>query len=154
MRGAVDAARTARLGALLAMPLNYAPGAPPAMVPTRAALALLASLPLLAGCIGDSGGAATVSYDGTGNGVDEDSTSCDSDGTLVASGQVDAGQVDVRITDGDGRTVFERQFDGGANIDAQALDGASGTWDLTAVRSSDTLLGQPFSGDYRFRLSC
>ena len=120
----------------------------------RSALRLLSILPLLAGCVGDSGGSATVSYDGTGNGADEDSTSCDEDGTLVASGQVDSGQVDVRVTDGDGRTVFTRQFDGGANLEAQAIDGASGEWGLSAVRTSDTLLGEPFSGDYRFRLTC
>lgn len=120
----------------------------------RLALAALALVPLLAGCIGDSGGSATVSYDGTGNGADEDSTSCDGDATLVASGQVDAGQVDVRVTDGDGRVAFARQFDGGANLDAQALEGAGGRWELSALRSSDSLLGSPFSGQYRFRLAC
>lgn len=123
-------------------------------MPRLRPLALLALVPLLAGCVGDSGGSATVSYDGTGNGADEDSTSCDADGTLVASGQVDSGQVDVRVTDGDGRVVFSRQFDGGANLDAQAIDGAGGEWELSAVRSSDTLLGSPFSGNYRFRLAC
>jgi hypothetical protein len=109
---------------------------------------------VLAGCIGDSGGAAKVSYDGTGNGVDEDSTKCDSDGTLVANGQVDQGQVDVRVTDGDGHPLFSRQFDGGANLETQALDGASGTWTIRAVRSSDTLLGAEFSGHFSFNLSC
>lgn len=125
------------------------------MAPRSLALIpLLFALVLLAGCFGDSGGSAKVSYDGTGNGVDSDSTDCDDDGTLVSSGQVDAGQVDVRVTDGDGSTVFERQFDGGANLDAQALSGAGGEWTLTATRSSDSLLGSPFSGDYSFRLSC
>jgi hypothetical protein len=118
----------------------------------------LSLLPLLvaalAGCIGDSGGAASVSFDGTGNGTHDDSTKCDSDGTLVASGQVDEGQVDVRVTDGDGRPVFSQQFDGGANLDTRTLDGASGTWTIRAVRTSDTLLGSEFSGDYSFRLSC
>jgi hypothetical protein len=122
------------------------------MAPLRS-LALLPVL-MLAGCIGDSGGAASVSYDGTGNGVDRDSTDCDNDGTLVASGQVDDGQVDVRVTDGDGHPVFSRQFDGGANLDAQSLDGANGEWTITATRTSDTILGSPFSGDYSFRLSC
>lgn len=108
----------------------------------------------LAGCIGDSGGSAAVSFDGSGNGSHDDSTKCDSDGTLVASGSVDEGQVDVRVTDDDGRTVFSRQFDGGMNLDAQSLDGASGTWTLRAVRTSDSLLGSEFSGNYAFRLSC
>lgn len=122
---------------------------PVSVVLAAASLALL-----LSGCVGDSGGSASVSFDGQGNGSHSDGTDCDSDGTLVASGQVDAGQVDVRITDGDGKVVFSRQFDGGANLDAQALDGASGDWEITALRTSDTLLGQPFSGDYSFRLSC
>ena len=122
---------------------------------TTKVLTLLPFLLLaIAGCIGDSGGSAKVSYDGSGNGTDSDSTDCDDDGTLVASGQVDSGQVNVRVTDGDGRQVFAQQFDGGANLDTQALSGESGKWTLTAVRSSDTLLGSPFSGDYTFRLSC
>lgn len=112
-------------------------------------------LSALSGCIGDSGGAASVSFDGTGNGTHDDTTKCDSDGTLVSSGQVDEGQVDIRVTDGDGRTVFSQQFDGGANLNAQPLDGASGTWTIRATRSSDTILvDSPFSGDYAFRLSC
>lgn len=118
-----------------------------------AAFALL-SIAALSGCIGDSGGSASVSFDGSGNGSHDDSTDCDSDGTLVASGQVDEGQVDVRVTDGDGATVFSRQFDGGANLDTEPLDGASGDWTIRAVRSSDSLLGTEFSGDYSFNLSC
>lgn len=95
-----------------------------------------------------------MSFDGTGNGTHSDSTKCDEDGTLVASGQVDAGQVDVRVTDGDSKEVFSRQFDGGSNFDTDALEGASGTWKISAVRSSDSVLGQPFSGDYSFKLAC
>ena len=123
-------------------------------MPSLRPIALLLAVLALAGCIGDSGGSAKVSYDGTGNGVDRDSTECDSDGTLVASGQVDEGQVDVRVTDGDGRPLFSRQFDGGANLDAQSLDGENGEWTITATRTSDSILGSPFSGDYAFRLSC
>lgn len=134
--------------------LNYPEDRLRGMPRTRAlALAPILAL-LLTGCIGDSGGSASVSFDGTGNGSHDDATDCDDDGTLVASGQVDEGQVDVHVMDGDGRTVFEREFDGGANLDAQALSGASGRWEIHAVRSSDAILGSPFSGDYSFRLSC
>lgn len=124
--------------------------------PPHSPLALLALLlaTAFAGCIGDSGGSARVSFDGTGNGAHEDEEDCDSDATLYASGQVEEGQVDVHVTDGDARTVFRRQFDGGANLDAQALSGASGTWSLSAIRSSDSLLGSPFRGAYSFRLAC
>jgi hypothetical protein len=117
---------------------------------------LTALLPilLLAGCIGDSGGTAEVSFDGTGNGSHEDSAKCNDDGTLVSNGQVDEGQVDVRVTDGDGRTVFSQEFDGGANLDAKSIEGASGTWTVHATRSADMILGSPFSGDYTFRLTC
>jgi hypothetical protein len=109
---------------------------------------------LLAGCIGDSGHSAKVSFDGTGNGSHSDSTKCDDDGTLFADGQVDKGQVDVTVRDGDGKTLFTQQFDGGANMDAKALTGASGTWEVSAVRTSDSVLGEPFSGHYNFRLAC
>ena len=118
----------------------------------------VAFLPILfllaSGCIGDTGGAASVSYEGDQNGSHDDSTKCDSDGTLTASANVREGQVDIRITDGEGRSLFSQQFDGGANLDAQALEGSSGTWRISAVRTSDTLLGSQFSGDYNFRLVC
>jgi hypothetical protein len=124
------------------------------MSPLRSALASCFLLMAAAGCIGDSGGAASVSFDGTGNGSHEDKAKCDSDATLVSSGQVDQGQVDVYVTDGDGAERFHQQFDGGANLDAKGLDGASGTWTVRALRTSDSLLGAPFSGDYKFSLSC
>ena len=118
----------------------------------------LAVLPFLllavSGCIGDSGGSARVSYQGNENGSHDDSTTCDSDGTLTASANVREGQVDIRVTDGEGRALFSQQFDGGANLDAQALEGSSGTWRISAVRTSDSLLGTPFEGDYSFRLAC
>lgn len=112
------------------------------------------ALLLLSGCIGDSGGSAKLSFDGSGNGSSSDQTKCDTDATFYANGSVDSGQVNVRVSDGDGATAFEQQFDGGANIDARGLEGASGTWRITATRSSDTLLGSPFSGSYTFRLAC
>ena len=108
----------------------------------------------VAGCVGDSGGSASVSFDGSGNGSHDDSTRCDKDATVFSNGQVDQGQVDVRVTDGDGREAFSQQFDGGANMDARSLSGASGTWRISATRSSDTLLGAEFSGHYTFNLSC
>lgn len=122
----------------------------PLLRPTALAL-LLAGL---AGCIGDSGGSASVSFDGSGNGSHDDETRCDKDATVFSNGQVDEGQVDVRVTDGDGREAFRQQFDGGANMDARGLSGASGTWRISAIRSSDTILGAEFSGHYTFSLSC
>jgi hypothetical protein len=122
-------------------------------IPRRlfAALVLAAGL---AGCVGDSGGGASVSFDGSGNGSHDDKTRCDKDATIFSNGQVDKGQVDVRVTDGDGREAFRQEFDGGANMDARSLTGASGTWRIAATRSSDTLLGAEFSGHYTFNLSC
>lgn len=114
----------------------------------------LTVLVLLAGCVGSSGGSASVSFDGEGNGAHDDSTHCDKDGTVYSNGQVDQGQVDITVTDGDGKEVFHRQFDGGANMDATPADGASGTWTLRAVRSSDTILGSPFQGHYTVNLGC
>jgi hypothetical protein len=120
----------------------------------RLLLSTLLLAAVLAGCVGDSGGSASVSFDGTGNGSHDDQTKCDKDATVFSNGQVDKGQVDVRVTDGDGREAFHQQFDGGANMDARSLSGASGTWRISATRSSDTLLGDEFSGHYTFNLSC
>lgn len=118
------------------------------------AMSLLLFAVPFAGCIGDSGGSASVSFDGSGNGSHSDSSDCDDDGTVFGSGNVDAGQVTVRVTDGDGRQIYADTFDGGVNVETEGVDGASGEWDIVATRSSDTLLGTPFSGDYSFKLSC
>ncbi len=107
-----------------------------------------------AGCFGDSGGSASVSYSGTGNGTDNDSTECDAEGNLIASGKVDAGQVNVRVTDGDGVEKYSKTFDGGSNFDSASFEGASGTWRIVALRTSDSVLGSPFSGNYEFKLAC
>lgn len=108
----------------------------------------------LAGCAGDSGGSAKVSFDGAGNGSHADEAKCDDEGTLIGSGDVDAGQVTVRVRDGDGRQVFSRTLDGGFNVESEKLTGASGDWEIAATRSSDSVLDEEFSGDYTFRLAC
>lgn len=117
-------------------------------------LASVATLFLLAGCAGDSGGHANVSFNGSGNGSTEDSTHCDADGTILAHGTVDNGQVTIRVKDGDGREVYSKMYDGGFNVDTDKVAGASGSWKLTASRSSDTLLGSEFKGDYDVTLNC
>ena len=109
---------------------------------------------ILAGCVGDSGNKASVSFDGEGNGSHDDSTDCDSDGTVFANGEVDEGQVHLQVTDGDGTELYNEEFDGGINVDSEGLDGASGDWTISAVRTSDAVLGSPFNGDYTFRLAC
>lgn len=108
----------------------------------------------LAGCIGDSGGSAKVAFDGSGSGSHSDRTDCDDDGTLLGNGQVDQGQVTIRVTDGDGRELFARTLDGGFNVESERLSGASGKWTLTATRMADGLLQEEFSGDYVFRMTC
>lgn len=104
--------------------------------------------------MGDAGGKARVSFDGTGSGSHDDETECDDDGTLVGSGQVDRGQVEIRVTDGEGNQLFVRTLDGGFNVESEALAGASGSWTLSATRMADGLLQEEFAGDYSFRMTC
>lgn len=115
-----------------------------------AGLALL----LLAGCVGDSGGAAKLSFEGSDSGSHDDTVKCDDDATLVGTGTIDDGSVTVRVTDGSGAEKFSRTFDEDVDVTGEGLDGASGTWTLSATRAGDDLLGDPFNGSYTFNLSC
>jgi hypothetical protein len=109
---------------------------------------------LLAGCVGDSGENARLHYKGDGVGTDEDSAKCDSDGTLSSTGDVESGQVEITVTDGDGKGIYAKTFDGGMNVDGEALDGAKGEWTLRATRTSDTILGGGFNGSYSVLMTC
>ena len=106
----------------------------------------------LAGCT-QSGADASVHFDGEGNGIDSDDTKCDSKGTLVGSGNVDDGEVTVRVMDG-GDELFRHTYDGAIAIDGHVLEGDSGDWTLEATRSSSGELLGDFNGDYTFRLDC
>lgn len=121
----------------------------------RAPLLALAALAVLAaGCVGDSGGAAKLSYDGNGTGSHDDSAKCDKDGHLLGSGDIRSGSVRVTVTTDDGER-YGRDFTGQFTLASQELTGQSGTWRLTATRVGDSNLGlSGFEGEYSFTMTC
>lgn len=116
-------------------------------------LALLAALLVagLAGCTTKNADAA-VEFDGEGNGVDADTTDCDDKGTLVGTGNVEDGEVTVRVLNGNDE-IFQETYDGEIAVDGRVLNGDSGTWTIEATRSGEQLL-EDFNGQYTFRLDC
>lgn len=120
----------------------------------RKLLAGLGLVALLAGCVGDSGEAAKLSFDGSDSGTHDDSAECDDDATLVGTGTVDDGTLTITVSDGSGTETFSREFDAGIDLSGERLDGSSGTWTLTATRMPDDLVGDGFQGTYTFNLSC
>lgn len=118
-------------------------------------LAAFASLTfLLAGCVGDSGGSARLSYEGDNVGSHDDSSKCDKDAHLLGSGNIEDGSVRVTVTTDDGER-FGRDFTGEFTLASQELNGQSGTWRLSATRTGDSNLGlSGFQGSYSFTLTC
>lgn len=109
---------------------------------------------LLAGCVGDSGGSAKLSYDGKGIGTHHESEKCDKDGHLLGSWDIDSGSVRVTVTTDDGERYGE-DFTGASSLASQELTGQSGTWTLTATRVGGNNLGlSDFSGSYSFTMTC
>lgn len=120
----------------------------------RLLLATLASITVLSGCIGDSGGSAQISYDGNDIGSHNESEKCDKDGHLLGSGNIDSGSVRVTVTTDDGERYGET-FTGEFTLASQELTGQSGTWTLTATRLGGNNLGlSGFQGSYSFTLTC
>lgn len=120
-------------------------------------LLLLASATLLAGCAGDGGtqSVASLDFEGTDSGSHSDTAQdCDDDGTLVGTGNIEDGMIEVTVTDGSGAQQFSRTYDAGVDTEGERLNGASGDWELTVMRSGDDLLGDPFNGQYSFTLTC
>ena len=121
-------------------------------------LALLASMMAvsLAGCT-SKGADAAVEFEGEGVGVDTDSADCGDEGTIVGTGNVDEGEVTVRVFNG-AEELYEETFRGEIALDGEAMDGESGDWTLEATRSGDGNIGEEiagsFDGEYTFRLDC
>ena len=115
---------------------------------------LLLIAALLAGCIGDSGHSAKLSYDGTATGSHDDATTCDKDGHLLGSGSISSGSVHVTVTTDDGEH-YAGDFHGDFNLASQELTGQSGHWTLKASRVGSTDLGlSGFAGSYSFTMTC
>jgi hypothetical protein len=122
-------------------------------LPTRLMPAALVFL-LLAGCVGDSGGSAKLSYDGSGTGNHSDSTDCDKEGHLLGSGNIEDGSIHVSVTTDDGEH-YVRDFTGEFTLASQELTGQSGDWTLSVTRVGDSNLGlSDFRGSYSFTLTC
>lgn len=120
-------------------------------------LLLLSVAALLAGCAQNAGtqSIATLDFEGSDSGTHSDTArDCDDDGTLVGSGNVQDGSIEVTVTDGSGAQQFSRSYDSGVDVEGERLSGASGDWELTVTRSGDDLIGDPFNGQYSFTLTC
>lgn len=128
---------------------------PPAVrASRRIPILLVGALALLAGCVGDSGGSAKVSYEGTDIGTHDDTSECDDDGHLLGSGSIERGTVHVSITTDIGEG-YAGDFTGDFNLASQQLTGDPGDWTLTATRSGGETLGLTgFDGSYSFTMTC
>jgi hypothetical protein len=120
----------------------------------RLLLVAISGLALLAGCIGDTGGSAKLSYKGNDIGSHDDSEKCDKDGHLIGSGSIERGSVRVTVTTDDGERYGD-DFTGDFTLASQELTGQSGTWTLRATRIGGTNLGLTgFDGSYSFTMTC
>lgn len=120
----------------------------------RLPLAIVSLSLLSAGCIGDTGGSARLSYDGNDIGSHSESEKCDKDGHLLGSGSIETGSVRVTVTTDDGER-YGRDFTGDFSLASQELTGQSGTWTLQATRVGGSNLGlSSFQGSYSFTLTC
>lgn len=121
----------------------------------RSFVVLLACVTIfLGGCVGDSGGSAKLSYDGSDLGTHEEASECDDDGHLLGSGSIDQGSVHVSVSTDDG-TWYSGEFTGDFNLASQELTGQSGDWTLTATRMGGSNLGLTgFAGSYSFTMTC
>ncbi len=84
-----------------------------------------------------------------GSGSKSKSLEClDGHGT-VTMGVQGGGSITVKVTDGDGSTIFSESFSGGGQEgQAQKLSGAVGTWTLSVSTNG------AFGGQYSVTLSC
>jgi hypothetical protein len=109
---------------------------------------------LLAGCVGNSGGSAKLSYEGTDIGTHDDASDCDKDGHLLGSGSIDRGSAHVVVTTDDGER-YAGDFTGDFNLASQELTGQSGRWTLSVTRLGGSSLGLTgFDGSYSFTMTC
>ena len=123
----------------------------------RTPLILLALAALLAGCADDAdldSEAATLDFEGQDSGTHSDTAECDEDATLAGTGTIEDGSIEVTVMDGSGTEQFSKTYDGGVDAEGERMEGSSGSWTLTVVRSGDDLVGDEFNGQYSFTLTC
>lgn len=118
---------------------------------------LLTAVMALAGCAGGGGtlgSDASLTFDGSGSGSHSEEADCNDEGTLTGDGNVSDGRLEVTVSDGGGDEVFSQSFEGEFTLEPKQMNGASGSWEITADRSGDDLAGDEFQGKYTFRLDC
>lgn len=116
-------------------------------------IALVGTALVLAGCT-DVGAQADLNYNGQENGSHSQSVQCSDAGTIKGSGSITDGEVLITLQDADGKQLLQRTFSGDFTLDETRVSGSSGSWSFQAQRTSDSTLGDEFSGSYAFSLSC
>ncbi len=96
-----------------------------------------------------TGDEASVQFQGTAGGMEEDTARCGEYGALAGGVQVGGGSVTIELRDGDGAVVYTTTVPGPGQkgIDTE-IAGAPGTWSLEATR------GAGFTGQYAVELAC
>lgn len=102
----------------------------------------------VSGCFGNSIVIAGQGGD-VGGGSKTKSLTCPDGHGSVAMGVQGGGSISVKVTDGDGVTVFSENFSGGGQEgQAQKIRGVPGTWTLSVSTNG------AFGGQYSVTLSC
>ena len=132
------------------------------MRPVPLLAALLCTL-LLAGCSASQGAGGqeasapgNLAYQGASEGRHQSTFDCDDgSGTVSVGAQLGSGSVTVKVLDGDGDTVYSKEFSGaGQSADSRAVNGAAGEWTVSAERDADSLYGGGWSGQYGIDVAC
>ncbi len=127
----------------------------------RFKVVLLASVLMavaFAGCANIScGNCVNIAFQGQGSGSDSKSLECGTSGS-IAHGVQGQGSVTVRVTDGEGKEIYSRSFDGqGQGGETDKISGAAGTWTLTVTRGGSSSFGGfggGFQGQYGITMAC
>ncbi len=84
-----------------------------------------------------------------GSGTKSKSLECLDGAGTITMGVQGGGSISVKVTDGDGNTIFTESFSGGGQEgQAQKITGNSGTWTLSVTTNA------AFGGQYSVTLSC
>lgn len=133
----------------------------PAMPSGPLLFAVLCTL-ALAGCSASQGAGGqeasapgNLAYQGAAEGQHQSTFECDGSALVSVGAQLGSGSVTVKVKDGDGATVYTKEFSGpGQSGDSRTVQGASGEWTIMAERDGDPLYGGGWSGQYGVDAEC
>jgi hypothetical protein len=125
------------------------------MRPALLLSALLLAL-ALSGCSASNGpggqsasGHGSLAYNGASSGSHSNSFECSGSAEVDFSANLGSGSVSVTVKDSAGKTVYSKSYGGvGESAESKSVTGASGTWQVSATRTSG------FSGQYAVSVSC